>query len=260
LSYSLTPAAYPTASRYNVRPPSARLPSSPNSTPTVADGASGTLKLFANPQQVVLTPTETGSAYRDAMQLAGEGLAGPIKQDVAAYNYEAAVSRVASGWLPGNCLGAETELLPAGPAAAMADNLLQAPLTIDQQVDLAVTAVRPSDQSCSAEGETYRIPWVVHNPSGQVLRDVPYTVSLYDPDVGQWTKVDGVVSLKPGESQFTARVSMAPGCDKVVTVRVEINPGKTVAEQNFANNWKEADFYIEAEEQEGGGSRPVLGG
>jgi hypothetical protein len=228
-------------------------------TPTAADGTKGTLKLFANPQQVVLTATETGSAYREALQQSGEPLAGPVAQALADHDYASAVQRVASGWLPGNCQGSETELLPAGPDAAMADNLLQAPLTINQQIDLAILAVSPSDQWCSDEGESFRVPWVVHNPSGQVVRDVPVAVTWYDPDIGRWTRVDDVVSLKPGESRLSTMVSVAPGCDKTVTVRVEINPGKTVAEPNFANNWKEADFYIEPEEKSDGGSRPVLG-
>jgi hypothetical protein len=203
-------------------------------TPIEADGTSGRVVVVANPDQLILSSTPTADQFRAILSATG--------------------TTVAAGALASPCGGtAEAELLPEGPDAAMADNLLQASLTIAQQVDLTLTELQfPADLFCSADGTSARIAWKVQNPSARTLRDVAYRVTM-----------DGVVvetgtrTLRPGESQWTSRLT-GWECDVPYTVIVEINQPRSVPEPAYANNVRSGELYVESESSSGGGDRPVL--
>jgi outer membrane protein assembly factor BamB len=221
-------------------------------TPTEADGTSGRVIVVANPEQVIYSSSATGDTFRSVLTAAGDAKAAGVQQAVDKGDYASVAALAAGGYVPGNCAGAEAELLPAGPDAAMADNLLVAPLAIAQQVDLVLASLQvPESYPCYTEESSTWINWTVQNPSARVLRDVAYRITVN----GEVVET-GVRSLKPGESRGSTRIAL-PECSMYYTVKVEINQPRSVPEPTYANNSRTGELFVEAE-QESGGSRPVL--
>jgi hypothetical protein len=206
--------------------PDGAVPVSVTFTPIEADGAAGSVQWFVNPEQLAFSGTEQGRALRQAASL-GEG-------DAAR-----AVEYVAGGQYPGNCEQGVTELLPEGPEAAMADNLLMVPVRIEQVVDLSVISLRAPGAVACQLGSSITATWVVRNPSGRTLKGVPFALWMTSSKLGYPVKsVSGVLDLPPGDTPFTGPVSLGY-CGDSVALRIEVNLGpepRPVREPDFANN------------------------
>lgn len=135
------------------------------------------------------------------------------------------VARVAGADLPGNCDGAPSELLPAGHQAAMADNLLTAPVAIAQMVDLSVHSLStPAALACSP-GTVFTASWKMQNPSGRAINAVPFEVSVTSTRTGQrFVLGNGTVDLAPGDTALSMPLSQFGG-DTVLRVAVGLNLG-----------------------------------
>lgn len=220
-------------------------------TPTETDGTAGAIRIFANPEQLLFTPAENGQLLRQTAALSDGKAANAYDAPLAAGNQAPLVAKVAGADLPSNCAGAQFELLASGWGDAMADNLLTAPVDIEQSVDLSVRSLwLPGDLSCDPAG-AFEASWVLHNPSGRTVKGVPYKVSLTHTGRGETYDVAwGSRDLPPGDTPVSMTIARI-GCDTYLRVRVELNLGpepRPVREPDYSNNAATRDVQVAAQQ------------
>ncbi|HWI51366.1 MAG TPA: hypothetical protein VNT01_04415 [Symbiobacteriaceae bacterium] len=213
-------------------------------TPTEADGVTGSLHLFINPEQLSFANTDPGALLRRSMSLS-QGKAADFYQ---AGNPEDLIEHIANARLPGNCDKAETELLPGGWDDATIDNVLTVPVAIEQAVDLSVHSLRgPGTVACDTAGG-FNASFMINNPSGRTLKGVPYALKVTSGKTGiERIFKRGVIDLAPGDTPVSAKVGLT-GCGDTLSLRAEANLGpepRPVKEPDYSNNAATASVWVE---------------